>query len=86
MAHAGHMTVVDADVVETSNLARQVLHTDEKVGMNKAASIAAAVAVYVVLLTQPESPRARYCVPLAADGGKCMRTYGGARFGAGLYG
>ena len=45
------MTVVDADVVETSNLARQVLHTDEKVGMNKAASIAAAVAMYVVFLT-----------------------------------
>jgi len=36
--------VVDADVVESSNLARQVLHTDARVGMNKARSIAHAVA------------------------------------------
>ncbi|PKI85671.1 Uba4p [Malassezia vespertilionis] len=41
----GHITVVDADSVESSNLARQILHTDSRVGMNKAASIAAAVSV-----------------------------------------
>ncbi|WFD26955.1 hypothetical protein MNAN1_001944 [Malassezia nana] len=39
----GWITVMDADTVETSNLARQILHTDERVGMNKAASIAAAI-------------------------------------------
>jgi len=41
----GWITVMDADAVETSNLSRQVLHTDERVGTNKAASIAAAIAV-----------------------------------------
>ena len=39
----GWITVMDADAVETSNLSRQVLHTDERVGTNKAASIAAAI-------------------------------------------
>lgn len=42
---SGWITVMDADLVETSNLSRQVLHTDQRVGMNKAASIAAAVAL-----------------------------------------
>lgn len=44
-AGIGTITVVDADVVEASNLARQVLHTDERIGMNKADSVAAAVAL-----------------------------------------
>ncbi|WFC97653.1 hypothetical protein MYAM1_000372 [Malassezia yamatoensis] len=39
----GHLTIVDADVVETSNLSRQILHTDERVGMNKAQSIVTAI-------------------------------------------
>lgn len=43
----GHITVVDADVVETSNLARQILHTDNRVGMNKAESVVQAVKLYV---------------------------------------
>ena len=36
--HAGHITIVDDDVVEASNLARQILHTDSRVGMPKAES------------------------------------------------
>lgn len=53
-AGIGHITIVDHDVVEASNLARQVLHTDARVGMNKAESIREAVALYVALsnLTQ----------------------------------
>ena len=43
----GHITVVDADVVETSNLVRQILHTDDRIGMNKAESIVQAVKLYV---------------------------------------
>lgn len=34
----GHITIIDNDHVESSNLARQILHSDEKVGMNKALS------------------------------------------------
>lgn len=37
-AGVGHITVLDHDTVEKSNLARQILHTDERVGMNKALS------------------------------------------------
>ncbi|WFD30145.1 hypothetical protein MSPP1_001162 [Malassezia sp. CBS 17886] len=42
-AGVGHLTVVDADDIETSNLARQVLHTDARVGVNKAESVREAV-------------------------------------------
>lgn len=38
----GFISVLDHDTVETSNLARQILHTDERVGMNKARSAAVA--------------------------------------------
>lgn len=38
----GHITVVDHDVVEMSNLARQILHTDDRIGMPKAESAAIA--------------------------------------------
>lgn len=41
-AGIGHITIVDHDSVETSNLARQILHTDGRVGMNKARSAAIA--------------------------------------------
>ena len=34
----GHLTIVDADKVEISNLPRQMLHTPTRVGMNKAHS------------------------------------------------
>ena len=44
-AGIGHITIVDHDDVEPSNLARQVLHTDARVGMNKADSICEAVAL-----------------------------------------
>lgn len=39
----GLITAVDHDVVERSNLARQMLHTEERIGMNKAKSIQVAV-------------------------------------------
>eukprot|EP00388_Colpodella_angusta_P008463 GDKJ01023140.1.p1 GENE.GDKJ01023140.1~~GDKJ01023140.1.p1 ORF type:complete len:436 (-),score=67.19 GDKJ01023140.1:229-1536(-) len=34
----GHLTIVDGDDVSTSNLHRQVIHGDDRVGMNKAVS------------------------------------------------
>jgi len=40
----GHLTVVDPDVVELSNLQRQVLHTTDRVGQTKVASAQAGVA------------------------------------------
>ncbi|KAE8257681.1 hypothetical protein A4X13_0g2196 [Tilletia indica] len=45
-AGVGHITVIDPDIVEVSNLARQFLHTDEgaQQGKSKAQSIAEAVA------------------------------------------
>ncbi|KOS14912.1 molybdenum cofactor biosynthetic protein [Malassezia pachydermatis] len=42
-AGVGTITVVDADHVEASNLSRQILHSDARVGMNKAQSIAQAI-------------------------------------------
>ncbi|WFD33703.1 hypothetical protein MCUN1_000516 [Malassezia cuniculi] len=39
----GHITIVDNDVVEVSNLARQILHNERRIGMPKAESIAEAV-------------------------------------------
>lgn len=40
----GHLTVVDPDVVELSNLQRQVLHTTERIGVSKVASAQMGVA------------------------------------------
>ena len=41
---AGHITVIDADRVEETNLPRQSLHTPARLGMNKAVSAKAALA------------------------------------------
>ncbi|KAL7009900.1 hypothetical protein EMMF5_000808 [Cystobasidiomycetes sp. EMM_F5] len=38
LAGAGHITIVDDDTVDVSNLHRQVLHTSARVGMSKAES------------------------------------------------
>ena len=46
-AGVGYITVIDFDVVEVSNLARQVLHTQDRVGMHKAQSIKVACQSYV---------------------------------------
>ena len=43
-AGARHLCVADADIVSLSNLSRQLLHTDARIGMNKADSAALAVA------------------------------------------
>lgn len=43
-AGIGHLTLVDFDEVESHNLQRQILHTDARVGMNKAESAKAAIA------------------------------------------
>src|SRR6186713_1144241 len=37
-AGVGHLGIVDADVVDRSNLQRQILHTDERTGTSKVAS------------------------------------------------
>ena len=37
-AGVGSLTIIDADTVDISNLPRQILHTPERVGMNKAES------------------------------------------------
>lgn len=42
-AGVGNITVVDNDVVERSNLARQILHTEQRIGLAKAKSIQEAV-------------------------------------------
>lgn len=34
----GKVGIVDHDIVEVSNLQRQILHSEDKVGMNKALS------------------------------------------------
>ncbi|TKB51059.1 molybdopterin-synthase adenylyltransferase MoeB [Ferrimonas sediminicola] len=43
-AGIGHLTLVDFDEVESHNLQRQILHTDARVGMNKAESAKSAIA------------------------------------------
>lgn len=40
---AGNITVIDHDTVSVSNLHRQVLHSTERVGVNKAESAAVAM-------------------------------------------
>ena len=42
-AGVGHITLVDDDVVDLTNLQRQIAHTDARVGMPKVTSAAAAV-------------------------------------------
>jgi adenylyltransferase/sulfurtransferase len=37
-AGVGHLTIVDADTVEVSNLHRQTLHSDETIGLTKVQS------------------------------------------------
>ena len=37
------LTIADADAVDLSNLPRQILHTPERIGMNKAQSAALAL-------------------------------------------
>lgn len=43
-AGVGHLTLIDDDVVDKSNLQRQILHTDERVGMAKVESARIALA------------------------------------------
>lgn len=43
LAGVGHLTLVDYDKVELSNLQRQVLHTDERIGQSKVDSAATAL-------------------------------------------
>ena len=42
-AGVGHLTLVDFDVVDLSNLQRQIAHTSARIGVNKAASAAQSV-------------------------------------------
>lgn len=56
-AGAGRIGIVDQDVVETSNLHRQIIHAESRVGMHKAESAAAACrqlnSSNKVMLSQP---------------------------------
>lgn len=45
-AGVGTLGLVDADTVDESNLHRQVIHTEERVGMNKTASAKAAISKF----------------------------------------
>lgn len=58
----GTIGVIDHDVVEISNLHRQVLHTEERVGMAKVLSAAEAVKKYILS-----------CVSLAHSGALTTR-------------
>jgi len=56
-AGIGHLTVVDHDVVDLTNLQRQIAHTSARVGLAKTASLQAAIRalnpeVQVITLTQ----------------------------------
>lgn len=42
-AGVGHLTLVDFDAVDLSNLQRQIVHTNARIGVNKAASAAQSV-------------------------------------------
>ncbi|KAL1408956.1 hypothetical protein Q8F55_005770 [Vanrija albida] len=56
-AGVGHISIFDHDTVAASNLHRQVLHTTERVGMNKALSACVALAAlnpHVQLAPRPE--------------------------------
>jgi len=45
-AGIGTLGLVDADVVDESNLHRQVIHTEERVGMNKTQSAKLAISKF----------------------------------------
>jgi len=49
----GHIGIVDHDTVDLSNLQRQTLHTESRVGMSKAESAAIALKEYVILPSFP---------------------------------
>ena len=45
-AHPGHIGLVDYDKVELGNLHRQILHTEERIGVTKSESVAEAIRQY----------------------------------------
>ncbi len=49
---SGTLGIIDHDVVELSNLQRQILHTTERIGMPKASSAAQAIKQFSVVLYQ----------------------------------
>ena len=69
-AGVGHLGVIDADVVELSNLQRQVLHDSESVGRPKVDSAAArlrAINPHVDVVTHPVRLTSANALPLIAD-------------------
>ena len=51
-AGIGTLGLMDGDVVETSNLHRQILHTSDRVGWSKVISAIEALTQYVLLIAQ----------------------------------
>lgn len=52
-AGVGRIGIIDHDEVDVSNLHRQVIHDESRVGINKAHSAAASIRRYVYNLCQP---------------------------------
>jgi molybdopterin-synthase adenylyltransferase len=75
-AGVGALVLVDGDAVELSNLQRQIAHTDNAIGTNKARSAAAAIAalnpevsleVVERRLTESDMPELLVCVDVVLD-------------------
>jgi molybdopterin/thiamine biosynthesis adenylyltransferase/rhodanese-related sulfurtransferase len=70
-AGVGHLTLVDPDVVDRSNLQRQILHTDARVGMSKVESARAALQALNPGITID-------ALPLRVDAGNAANLVGAA--------
>ena len=69
-AGVGHLTIIDDDVVEISNLQRQVIHRSQDVGIPKAESAkrfisdldsSIRVVTHVLRLNESNAQRSRHC-------------------------
>ena len=72
-AGVGHLTLVDPDVVERSNLQRQILHADARVGLPKVESARASLLALTSAAALPASGAPRW----GPAGGWCAGRRGG---------